>query len=445
MRAKIKVKTVFSFICIFTISIFIDNLLWAIESPINVKDEYSTLDNGLKIVIKKDTKDSLISLTAAYKFGAAYDTKSKDGFAHYTYQVINRMISKIFSDEYKTILNDEGASYLPEFGRDTVTFTTIFMNKNLDTVLKIEALRMSFQSIDPEEFEAVKRILMADFLKGVDSTPAELIKYNLRGAINVYWEYYHAFKGKEEDIQIARIQDIERYAKWYYSPSNAAIVIKGPLNKSEILIKIRDIFSTIPKSKVAPQASSLFSLSRDIISLYFTHPDLETPAISFSYRIPPIVHKDYPANTIIFNLLFAYKESILGKYYEASKLLKNYYTLITDANGPNYMGAVFYLPGSEYNDSMTDLIKESIKNITEGKITETEFNRAKQKALVNNKESLSSINYSKTIASMLLLFPKPADINSYFQSFSSLTKQEIINTAKIYLTEPNSCMVISEK
>ena len=419
--------------------------LSADNSPFDVKNDYFTLDNGLKVVIKRDSKDRNISLTAAFRFGAAYDIKGKEGFAHYTFMVVDRMISRFFKDDYQKILSEEGAVYYPQFDRNTASFTTIFSKSSLDSVLKIELLRMSLETIDPEEFESVKRLKMAEFLKREDQQPENLIRYNMNGVNNIFWEYYHRFEGKETDVQVARIQDIERFVRWYYSPSNAAIVIKGPVEKSQITAKIKELFSALPKSDIIPQNPVVFSLSQDIIRLQYEEPQIKNPAISFSYRVPPVNHQDYPAVKFIYNFLFAGKESRFGKYSEASNIIQDYYNTVTDSSGPNLMGAVFYLPNSAYFDSITDIVNENLKEIIDGKFSDEEFIRAKRRTQAHNNESLNPSNYTNTISRFLLLFPKPSDIGAWFDSYSEITRQILINVARVYLADTNSCIVYSTK
>jgi zinc protease len=419
--------------------------LSADNNPFDVKNDYFTLDNGLKVVVKRDNKDRNISLTTAFRFGAAYDIKGKDGYAHFTFMVVERMISRFFNEDYQKILNEEGAIYFSQFDRNTASFTTIFSKNDLDSVLKIELLRMSLESIDPEEFESVKRLKMSEFLKGEDQQPENIIRYNMNGVNNIFWEYYHRFEGKETDIQVARIQDIERFVRWYYSPSNAAIVIKGPVEKSQIVTKIKEIFSALPKSDIIPRNPVAFSLSQDIIRLQYEDPQIKNPAISFSYRIPPVNHEDYPAVKIIYNLLFDKKDSRFGRYADASKVIQDYYTAITDSGGPNLMGAVFYLPDSAYFDSITDIVNENLKEITDGKFTNDEFIRAKRRTQSLNNESLNPSNYTNTIARLLLIFGKASDIVGYFNSYSGITRQILINDARVYLANINSCIVYSKK
>lgn len=413
--------------------------------PFDVKNDYFTLDNGLKVVIKRDIKDRNISFTTAFKFGAAYDVKGKDGYANYTYTVVERMISKYFKDDYQKILNAEGAVYFPFFDRNTVSFTTIFAKEDLDTVLKIELQRMSINSIDQDEFDAVKRLKMADFLKGVNQQPEDWIKYNMNGVNHIFWEYYHRFEGKEKDIQVTRIQDIERFTKWYYSPSNAAIVIKGPVDKTQLAAKIKELFSPLPKSDILPHDNLVFILSKDITHLQYEEPQMTNPAISFSYRIPPVNHEDFPVVKIMYNLLFGGKESRFGKYSQASKILQDYYAAMTDSAGPNFMGAVFYVPDRVYFDSITDILNESRNEIMNGKFSDDEFLRARRRTQTENNELLSASNYTNTIAKFLLVFSKPSDIGDWFDSFSTVTKQKFIEAARIYLADINSCIVYDIK
>jgi predicted Zn-dependent peptidase len=267
----------------------------------------------------------------------------------------------------------------------------------------------------------------------------------MNGVNNIFWEYYHRLGGKETDVQVARIQDIERYTKWYYSPSNAAIVIRGPVEKSQIALKIKELFSALPKSDIIPQNPVVFSVSQDITRLQYEEPQIKNPAISFSYRIPPVNHQDYPVVKIIHNFLFFGKESRFGKYSEASKIIQDYYNTMTDSAGPNLMGAIFYLPDSAYFDSITDIVNENLKEITDGKFSDEEFIRAKRRTQIFNNESLNQSNYTNTIARFLLLFAKPSDINTWFDSYSGITRQILINVARAYLADTNSCIVYSKK
>ncbi|MBN2134588.1 MAG: insulinase family protein [Acidobacteria bacterium] len=400
--------------------------------------EFFELGNGLKVVLKPDKSMKLVSISSAFKFGAAHDVKGKDGLAHFTFMVADRVIKNTYASAYATILEKSGTSYTPEFGRETAIFTTTCTAEDIPSVLSLEAERMSINLFDPAEFDAVKRLKMSEFIKGTyDELLFKLHNVVIKMPLVTNWEYFHIFAGIQRDIQIARIQDIERFLTRYYSASNAALVIRGPIDPVALRKTIEEKFSILPVSNLFPLENLSFTVGP--IPRWYGYPDLRLkfPAIVFTYPITPITHKDYPALMVLNHLLFEGKASFLGEYAVKSNSVLEYYTDMSDYRGANYLGAIFTIRDAAYNDILTDRVKTETERISTGKFSNNTLSVAKKAALKKFTDSLKNYEYTPNMSRLALILETPANINKLYDNLNKVTKAEVMEAAKLYLAENN--------
>jgi|GEM_PF-4052036 len=441
----IKRNNLLIMITVLAYSILYTCFIYSASIPVEKDQVHYNLDNGLTVILKNIRNEDRVTITVGYRFGAAYDVKGKSGLAHFTYMLADRVISNQYSNLYNKILEPAKTAYYPEFGRDVVLFTTICSKEDVDTVLTIEAQRMALKNFDPLQFEAVKRLKMAEFLKGTAEQPDNKIKFLLRGAIMNFWEYYHLYHGSKIDVQIARVQDIQRFLEWYYSPDNGVLVISGPIDTNALKKRIKEVFDPLEKSEVEPITFNSFSIGIRTHHLKYENKQLRNPAIGFSYGIPSITHKNYPALKLIYYILLNGKDSRLGYYAEKASSVRDYYQTLYRNGGANIFGAIFYLPDKAYFESMKDYFFKQVEDVNEGKIKDSEFNTAKRKLLRENAESLNARNYTSTLAKLSLIFPKIEDVNKYYASYTNITKQDVLKIANEYLIIKNMCILYCVK
>jgi zinc protease len=436
MRATPRKQTLRLFIYISLLLSF--SIQLAAANIVEPNKEFFELGNGLKVVLKPDKSMKLVSISAAFKFGAAHDVKGKDGLAHFTYMVADRVIKNTYASAYATILEKNGTSYTPEFGRETAIFTTTCAAEDIPSVLSLEAERMSINLFDPTEFDAVKRLKMAEFIKGTyEELVFKLHNVIMKVPLSINWEYSHVFAGMQHDIQIARIQDIERFLTRYYTASNAALVIRGPFDPIALRKIIEDKFSKLLVSNLFPIEYLGYTIGP--IPRWYGYPDLRLkfPMISFVYPITPITHKDYPELMVLNNLLFEGKSSYLGEYAIKSHNILEYFTDMTGYRGANYFGSMFTIRDSAYNDILKERIAEETERISTGKVSNKDFSIAKKAALKKFTDSLKNYEYTPTMSRLALILETPANINKLYDSLSNVTKEEVMEAAKIYLAENN--------
>ncbi len=432
------------------IALFILTLIVAVGSTayatafkqIELKDtEYFELENGLKVYIKRDTRMKNVSVTLGVRFGSAHDIKGKDGLAHYTFMLADRAIANAFESTYTAILEKSSTSYSPSFTRDGAFFTTVCDPRDLDTVLTLEAQRLAMESFERSEFDAVKRLKIAEFMKGTYEALSYKEKSVLYYPIFNFWEYSHNPEGMERDVRVARVQDMERFLAWYYSTDNASLVIRGPVNTREVNKRVSDIFKTLKPSFVKPLLTKSYTKKAVRKWGKFSNNNMKNPGIGISYTAPPRTNKDYPVIDVLFHLLFKGKKSLLGSYAAKSTAVLDYYTTLTESDGPNIMAVKFSLPAVAYWDVIKDKVTEELNVFNAEKFNTRLFTNARSSALTDLIEQFNSTNFTQSVSELLLLFGSPQKINSHLKIFFDMTVEQFLGTIKDYIDEKNRAII----
>lgn len=216
-------------------------------------EEYK-LDNGLKVILFENNKESKVFINMIYQTGSLNDPNGKGGMAHLLEHLAFKGTQNIKGDDFQKRLDQ----YTLSNNASTDYYVTQYTNevradqKAIDEVIYLEAERMDKlvlqQKFVPSEIEIVKREreLTSD-------QPFSLLIDKVFKAI-----YGNKDLGREPIGDLGELQSINMtelnqfYRKWY-APNNAVMVITGNFDKTSLLNVLDQKFSTIPARKIPDQ------------------------------------------------------------------------------------------------------------------------------------------------------------------------------------------------
>lgn len=212
------------------------------------------LENGLRVVLAPNDKESKIFINTIYLTGSLNDPDKKSGMAHLLEHLAFKGTKNIKDKEFQRRLDQFTLSN----NASTDFYSTRYMNilrpasKALKEVLHLEAERMDKLVIQKQfvapEIEIVKR----ERELRMDQPDAVLIDQVFKAA------YGNQFLGRLPigdlpELKSIQLNELNQFYRTWYAPNNAVLVISGKFNQTEVLNDIEQNFTAIASRPVPEQ------------------------------------------------------------------------------------------------------------------------------------------------------------------------------------------------
>ncbi|MBK8557832.1 MAG: insulinase family protein [Lewinellaceae bacterium] len=274
--------------------------------------EYS-LPNGLRVLLFPDASKQIITVNITYKVGSRHEGYGETGMAH----LLEHMVFK-GTPGHPNIpqeLSEHGArpNGTTSFDRTNYYETFDATDENLRWALDLESDRMVNSYVARKDLESEFSVVRNEYERG-ENSPGGVLYKRMLGTVFQWHNYGHSTIGEKSDIEGAPIERLQAFYHHYYQPDNAVLVIAGKIDEQITLNMVQEYFGKIPKPE------------RKLITTYTSEPTQDgersltlrrtgdVQVMDCMYRIPAASHADYPALSVLMNLL---SDEPSGRLYKA--------------------------------------------------------------------------------------------------------------------------------
>jgi zinc protease len=223
---------------------------------VNLEFEKYTLDNGLEVILRKDSRLPLAAVNLWYHVGPSNEAAGRTGFAHLFEHMMFQGSGHIEPDSYFAHLEGAGASF--------VNGTTWFDRTNymedvpanqLELALWLESDRMGFllDRLDQGMLSNQQDVVRNERRQSLENAPYGLPEEELYHQLfPAGHPYYAQVIGSHADIQAAKLDDVRDFFKSYYAPNNASLAIVGDIDVAKTKELVQKYFGTIARGPDVP-------------------------------------------------------------------------------------------------------------------------------------------------------------------------------------------------
>ena len=270
-------------------------------SPVTVRPPKLAIEghqhsNGLRVLLVEDHSVPVVNLQMWYHVGSKDERAGRTGFAHLFEHLMYKGSAHVGPEEHSRIIEAVGGFDNAYTAEDVTVFWETFPSNYLERVIWLEADRMGSLNVDEKNFTSEREVVKEERRLRVENRPYGLVFEDLYGAAYTVHPYKHPVLGSMEDLNQAKLTDVQEFFKTYYRPNNATTVIVGDFEPSEAIRWVEKYFSGVPPS---PQPIPRVTLreppqqqERRIAKSYSNSP---LPAVVVGYKMPPLFSPDsYP-------------------------------------------------------------------------------------------------------------------------------------------------------
>jgi zinc protease len=416
----------------------------AAESDFHIPFEKYKLQNGMRVVLARDTAVPVIALYVIYDVGARSEEKGRTGFAHLFEHMMFEGSANIKKGEHFKYVQANGGSMNGSTHPDYTDYFETMPSNKLGLALWLESDRMRSLSITAENLknqqEAVKQEKRLSFDNQPYST-AIVEKWPVLAYGN--FQSSHSLIGSFEDLEAASVDDVSKFFRTYYAPNNAVLVIAGDFETADAKKMVEQYFGNIPSQPQAQRPDMTEPVRTEGRTETYMDQHARVPGIVIGWPAPKRHTPEFYALGMLDAVLTGGQscrlqlDLVKGRQsviqYEANPGWP--FEGINDFKDPGeYAAFVLYKPNYK-PQQIVDQIQGEIDRIAKEGVDETELQRVKAVLRFQKVTSLqASLERARLLGQYELLDGKPEMLDQDFTNLFAVTSAQIQDAAKKYLT-----------
>src|SRR5215204_1799341 len=420
----------------------------AIPSKVTVPVEYHKLENGLKVVLSRDTSSPTAVVGIYYAIGFRIEPKDRTGFAHLFEHMMFQGSQNLGKMEFINIVQKNGGVLNGSTRFDFTNYFEVMTAHKLETALWAESDRMKGLAINQDNLTNQQGVVKNEVKVNVLNQPYGGFPWlDLPQHANTNWYNAHNFYGELADLDAATLADVQQFFKTYYAPNNAALVVSGDIDTKQTLEWVRKYFGGIPTSKLAPQPDISEPRQEKEKRASREDPLANRPAVAVGYHAPIRDTPEYYAMGLIDQLLvqgadsrlyqsLVQKRGLTGEVDGGINLLGNMF----DIKGPTLFTVYVIHDADKKTDDVIAAVDEEIARLQNAPVSKEELELAvvkRRSRLYADYEQFVGFGRANLLAAFALFDDDPGKINRLEDEFRKVTPAIVRTTAEEYLRAGN--------
>lgn len=341
----------------------------------------STLTNGMRVVIVRNTLAPVVTTQVNYLVGSNEAPDGFPGMAHAEEHMMFRGSPGLSAAQLSNIMALMGGDFNAVTQQTVTQYFFTVPKDDLDVALNVEAVRMrdvlDTQGLWEQERGAIEQEVSQDL-----SSPEYVLSSRLIEEMFAGTPYAHDALGTRSSFQKTTGAMLKTFYDQWYGPNNAILVVVGDVDPPKTLTKVKELFGTIP-AKALPSRSTVGLQPLRPAAITF-ETDLPYGLAVVAYRLPGFDSPDFTAGQILADVLDSRRGNLyalvpegkaLFTEFEGGALPKASYGYATagfppGGDGPALVAAIkSIITGYAKNGVPADLVEASKRH----EIADTEF------------------------------------------------------------------------
>ncbi len=413
--------------------------------PPKLNIQTHTLENGLRIVLLEDHAVPVMNLQVWYHVGSKDERPGRTGFAHLFEHLMFKGSAHVGADEHSRIVEAIGGFDNAYTNDDVTVFWETFPSNYLERMIWLEADRMGSLNVDQANFTSEREVVKEERRLRVDNRPYGLIQEDLYAAAFTVHGYHHTTIGSMDDLNKAKLEDVQEFFKTFYRPNNATMVIVGDFNPQEALSWVKKYFDGIPRSSgPIPRVTTQEPSQNEERVINKSYSNTPLPAVVEGFKMPAKYAPDsYPLD-LAANILAGGESSRLyrtlvyqGRIAVASAGFGNF------TEDPNLFWAFAVMNQGHTAEEGEKAVNAVLDGLRTKPVEPTELEKSK------NQEISSFILGRQTdqekgdaIGEAAVIGKDPDLVNTELARYLKVTAADIQRVAQQYFTKPRATVLL---
>jgi zinc protease len=405
----------------------------------NIKFTEYDLANGLHVILHEDHTTPSVVVSVLYHVGSKNEDPQRTGFAHFFEHLMFEGSDNIKRGEYMKLVSANGGVLNANTSWDRTYYFQQMPSNQLELALWMEAERMAHLNVDSVGIETQRKVVKEEKKQRYENTPyGHLLEQVCAGSF-LQHPYRWSPIGEAQYIDQAKYSEFMDFYKTFYVPNNATLTIAGDFTPEQAKAYVQKYYGYIAKGTGPIPTPNIKEpkWTKEVRKTYYDK--VQLPAVVFSYHTPEQGTQEAYALEMLGNILSSGKSSRLNKAVvegQQKAVQSGAFPMPMEDPGIMMMYGIANMGVSEADleKAMDEVVSEMLKN----GITEDELSKAKnqiENGFVNQNAKLMGV--AENLANYHVYFKNANLINNELDRYMQVSKQDVLDVAKKYLTKEN--------
>jgi predicted Zn-dependent peptidase len=420
----------------------------AVPAGIDVPVEYYRLDNGLRVVLSRDSSAPTVTAGVWYRIGFRNEPRGRTGFAHLFEHMMFQGSANLGKMEFIRLIEGNGGILNGSTRFDYTNYFQVVPAHTLETVLWAEADRMRGLAITQDNLDNQRSVVQNEVRDNVLNRPYGGFPWlSLPQLANENWHNAHNFYGDMADLDAATLEDVREFFERYYAPGNAVLVVAGDFDREQARGWIERYFGPVPARATPPRPDVSEPRQQAGKRHSQVDPLAPRPGLALAWHVPPRGTPEHYAFGLLDQILLQGEDSRLwqrlvrergfaGEVAGGVNLLGNLF----DYDGPMLWMVYLVHDDPAAADAILAELDAEIARIQREPPSAAELERALTKlraGLYDLAGSNTRFGLSNLLAAFALFDDDPSRINRLEEQFRAVTPELIRQVAADWLQPEN--------
>ena len=399
-------------------------------APANDQDvTRSTLKNGLRVVIVRDTLAPVATVHLNYLTGGNETPEGFPGMAHAQEHMAFRGCRGLTADQISAIYAQLGGYMDAETQQNNTQYFVTVPAQDLDVALRVDAACMAEVENSQAQWDQERGAIEQEVSRDLSSPIYKFIT-RLNNALFAGTPYQHDALGTKESFDQTTSAMLRKFNETWYAPNNAILVIAGDVDPAQTMKKVEDYFGSIPIRKVPEKPD--FQLKPVKAESFVLDSNLPYVLSLMSFRFPGTGSPDYAAVRVLADALSSQR----GQLYQLvvdGKALAAEFEMFETYPKASAAFALAALPAAADPSKVMAEVKQVLNDYTSKGVPPDLVEASKKGAIASAEFSRNSITNLAKLWSQTLAADNHQSPSELIDAIRRVTPEDVNRVAKKYL------------
>ena len=247
------------------------------------------LDNGLKVLVKRDDRAPIVTSQVWYKVGSSYEHGGLTGVSHVLEHMMFKGTDKLAPGEFSRIIAENGGDENAFTGTDYTAYFQTLAADRLEVSFELEAERMRRLTLPEDEFKKELEVVKEERRLRTDDDPQSLTYEQFAATAYQASPYRNPVIGWPSDLESMQVDDLRAWYRKWYAPNNATLVVVGDVDPEQVFALAEKHFGPLRAETIAPPKPRAEPQQRGERRLVVEAPAKE-PYLIIGYKVPVLAN-----------------------------------------------------------------------------------------------------------------------------------------------------------
>ncbi|MBL8275225.1 MAG: insulinase family protein [Pelomonas sp.] len=222
-----------------------------------VRHEKFTLANGFEVILVEDHRLPLVAFNLWVHAGPRNEARGQTGFAHLFEHLMfagSRHVPRGEFDKFVDAAGGTDSNGSTNFDRTNYFFTLPSNQLAMGLWLKSDMLGWMIDEVDSVALANQQDVVRNERRQSFENRPYGIVEEAMYQALYPEGHPYRAAViGSHADIQSIQLKDVKDFARTYYRPNNATLVLAGDFDPKEAKALVQKYFGSLKAGPKPPE------------------------------------------------------------------------------------------------------------------------------------------------------------------------------------------------